>query len=100
MARAGGSTDELYAALHQRLVQSGDWDRIQGLLRTKLNESGWSDTVRAKAQDTARGMDPLSGRKLLELMKEDPQTRMTSVPEGVKKEVLAAIRQVIDKQFE
>lgn len=47
-------TDELHAALHERLVQTGEWHRIMASLRAALDESGWTATLR----DRANGQSP------------------------------------------
>lgn len=49
---AGGEMqrDELHTALHQRLVQTGEWHRIMAALRASLDESGWTSALRDQAQ--------------------------------------------------
>lgn len=47
--RGGGEGDELHNALHQRLVQTGEWHRILSALRQGLDESGWTATLRDRA---------------------------------------------------
>lgn len=42
--------DELHAALHERLVQTGEWHRILAALRASLDESGWTASLRDHAQ--------------------------------------------------
>lgn len=42
--------DELHTALHERLVQTGEWHRIMASLRASLDESGWSASLREQAQ--------------------------------------------------
>lgn len=42
-------TDELHAALHERLVQTGEWHRIMSSLRVALDESGWTASLRDHA---------------------------------------------------
>lgn len=42
-------SDELHAALHERLVQTGEWHRIMSSLRASLDESGWTAALREHA---------------------------------------------------
>ncbi|KZT30322.1 hypothetical protein NEOLEDRAFT_1127286 [Neolentinus lepideus HHB14362 ss-1] len=95
---AHGRNDDLYAALQQRLLTSGEYDRIQALLRTRLNEAGWIDAVRTRAQEISKSMDPLSGKRMLEIMRDDSTTQ--PVPDAVRREIVLALRQFVDKQFE
>lgn len=46
---AASESDELHNALHQRLVQTGEWHRILSALRQGLDESGWTATLRDRA---------------------------------------------------
>lgn len=46
-------TDELHAALHERLVQTGEWHRIMSSLRAALDESGWTASLRDHANGEA-----------------------------------------------
>jgi enhancer of yellow 2 transcription factor len=96
-AKISAESDALYGQVQRRLVQNGDWDRIQALLSYKLNESGWTDDLRHRSKERARVMEPLSFHALLaELTLHTP----TSIPLAVKREVLSVIQQHLEKQFE
>jgi len=70
---------------------------IQLILTNKLNESGWTDDLRHQSKERARNMEPLSFRMLLAELSPHVQT---SMPLAVRKEVMAVIRQYVEKQFE
>ncbi|KIM87807.1 hypothetical protein PILCRDRAFT_261961 [Piloderma croceum F 1598] len=90
-------TEALYAQVQRKLVESGEWDRIQLILMNKLNESGWTDDLRHRSKENARDMEPLSFRVLLKGLAPHIQT---SIPPAIRKEMMAVIRQYVEKQFE
>jgi len=94
---APAELDALQAQLQQRLLESGEWDRIKFVLASKLNDSGWTDDMRNRSKERARTMEPLSFTALFEEMMPHAQT---SMPLAVRREVVALIRGYIDKQFE
>lgn len=72
MSKSTSETDEFYAQIHRRMVESGEWDRyalvsprspfaaeyysvvlcprILRLLASKLSEHGWVDDMRHRAK--------------------------------------------------
>ncbi|KAJ7216962.1 hypothetical protein B0H12DRAFT_1153877 [Mycena haematopus] len=94
---ASAELDALQAQLTQRLLESGEWDRMKFVLAARLNDSGWTDDLRNRSKERARTMEPLSFTALLEEMIPPSQT---SIPLAVRREVIALIRGHIDKQFE
>ncbi|KAG5724678.1 hypothetical protein E4T56_gene3733 [Termitomyces sp. T112] len=88
--------DAFYTQLQQRIVDSGEWDRIRFVLASKLNEAGWSDDLRHRSKERAREMKPLSFQTLYD---EVFPVAHTSLPLAVKREILAQIRHWVDKQF-
>ncbi|KAF8645365.1 hypothetical protein AX16_007868 [Volvariella volvacea WC 439] len=87
--------DALYPQIQRRLLESGDWNRLHGILAAKLNEIGWTDILKSGGKDRAQGVQMLSARALIQELKDSAQ-----VPENVKDEVMVAIRQYLQKQFE
>lgn len=65
-ASTGG--DELYNALHQRLVASGEWQRLLILLRRMLDESGWENEFQAFATGKAKQQPVLSVPELIDVL--------------------------------
>nr|GAT52736.1 enhancer of yellow 2 transcriptional factor-like protein [Mycena chlorophos] len=95
----------LMAQVHQRLLESGEWDRIRLMLATKLNDSGWTDELHHRSKETARGMatSTLSFTKLFEetlSMTNGTANAGNNVPNPVRREVTALIKTFLDKQFE
>ncbi|KAF8556683.1 hypothetical protein OG21DRAFT_1408597 [Imleria badia] len=90
-------TDDLYAQLHRRMIESGEWDRIRRLMSSKLSEHGWVDEMRHRAKERARSMDTLSFRVLLE---EISLPARDGVPVVVKRDVMNVIGQYVKGQFE
>ncbi|KAK7018592.1 transcription and mRNA export factor SUS1 [Favolaschia claudopus] len=89
--------DALQAQLTQRLLESGEWDRIKFVLAAKLNDSGWTDDMRNRSKERARTIEPLSFNALLEEMLPPAQT---SIPLAIRRDVIALIRGYIDQQIE
>ncbi|KAF8889001.1 hypothetical protein BD779DRAFT_411981 [Infundibulicybe gibba] len=85
----------LFPQLHQRLVESGEWDRIKSVLDSKLNDSGWTDDLRHQSKEQARSMDPLSFHALLK-----ETTTRASLPLSIKKDIVSLIRNSIEKQLD
>ncbi|KAF9221033.1 hypothetical protein BS17DRAFT_785782 [Gyrodon lividus] len=97
MSKSSSETEEFYAQIHRRMVESGEWDRILRLLSSKLSENGWSDELGHRAKECARAMDPLSFRTIMEEILPHAQA---SVPLAVKREMTNVIRQYVKDQFE
>ncbi|KAF8228699.1 hypothetical protein L208DRAFT_1290330 [Tricholoma matsutake] len=96
-ASISAEVEALYPQVLRRLVESGEWDRIKSTLSSKLNETGWSDDMKNRTKERARNMNPLSFQTLFD---ESSPHAQTSIPLAVKREVMALIRQYLDKQFE
>ncbi|KAJ7074488.1 transcription factor e(y)2-domain-containing protein [Mycena amicta] len=89
--------DAFQAQVHQRLLESGEWDRIRLMLATKLNDSGWTDDLHHRSKESARNMSPLSFTKLFD---EAMPNALSHVPPAVRREIIALIKGFLDKQFE
>ncbi len=66
LASSGG--DELYNALHQRLVASGEWQRLLILLRRMLDECGWENEFQSYATGKAKQQPMLSVPDLIDVL--------------------------------
>ncbi|WWD21994.1 transcription and mRNA export factor SUS1 [Kwoniella shandongensis] len=84
-------------AIRQRLLETGDWDRIQKLLRAQLEESGWADDLKDLAKEKARAQETPS---LEGLIKEITQTAQTMVGDGVRRDVMQEIEGVLDREVD
>jgi len=87
----------LYVQIRRRLIESGEWEQIRGVMNAKLNETGWSDDVHHHSKELARNIEPLSFKVLH--AQTTPQAE-NSIPLSVKRELSVLIRQHIEKQFE
>lgn len=87
----------LYREVHRRLVQTGEWNRILGLLAHKLNETGWTDDMRHHGKEAARDLESPKFCTIFEQV--EPQAQ-SSIPLAVKQEVMVLITQFLEKEFE
>lgn len=82
------------AAIDKQLETSGEKARLQETLMNKLVEAGWKDDLRAYARDIvkAKGSDNVTQA---ELMAEIVNRGRGTVPDTVRNELLAQIRQFL-----
>ncbi|KAE8210839.1 hypothetical protein CF327_g5339 [Tilletia walkeri] len=88
---------ELFAALHQRMVQSGDWNRILGILRRMLEDCGYEESLQKFAADQAREQERLQLAPLLGVL--SPYAKDT-LPAHVRDHIGALIRDFLDRNVE
>ncbi|RXW20058.1 hypothetical protein EST38_g5804 [Candolleomyces aberdarensis] len=86
----------LYAQLRRRLIETGEWDQIRGVLAARLNESGWIDDIKNRSKERAREMDSPSFQALYDEIRPHAHN---SIPLAVKKEMNTVIRQHLDKNL-
>lgn len=60
--------DELFNALHQRLVASGEWQRLLILLRRMLDECGWATDFQNTATNKAKTQEVPSVPELIDVL--------------------------------
>ncbi|KAK1940983.1 Transcription and mRNA export factor ENY2 [Phytophthora citrophthora] len=85
--------------ISERLVQSGEKERLKELLRLKLVECGWRDEMKLHCKEVIRnkGIDQVTVEDLIEEI--TPKGR-ASVPEDIKCELLEKIKAFIEKEME
>lgn len=78
----------------QKLIQSGEKERLKALLRDKLIECGWRDELKAKCRAIVqrRGKDSVT---VAELVEEITPVGRSKVPDFIKAELLSQIRSII-----
>lgn len=83
-------------SLEQKLIESGERDRLKELLRQRLSESGWHEQLRKECRDQikANGIDNVTVDQLIEAVR--PLGRR-NIPDPVKKELLQQIQQFLAK---
>lgn len=86
----------LKSLINQKLIRSGEKDRLKEYLRLRLVECGWRDEMKKKCKDLIKqkGLDRITVDELVQDM--TPRGRAT-VPDAVKKEVMTRIRKFIDE---
>ncbi|KAI9488682.1 transcription factor e(y)2-domain-containing protein [Zychaea mexicana] len=92
-------SEKLRLALSRHFVDSGEKERLMGILRTRLAEAGWNDTLYAHCRDTVR-QRKLENVTLDELAKEASDYGRSTVNENIKKELLVQIKKYLDSAFD
>jgi len=67
-SRYEGVSEAIYAQIQRRLVESGEWDRIEAMLKSKLNESGWLDDLHHRSKEMLRDRAPISVENVVEVL--------------------------------
>jgi len=84
-------------SIEQRLIESGEKERLKEHLRCRLNECGWRETLKLHAKEVIKEKG-LSNLTVEDLVKEiTPKGRQT-VPDVVKKELLVKIQTFLAQQ--
>ncbi|KAI8615155.1 transcription factor e(y)2-domain-containing protein [Chytriomyces sp. MP71] len=80
----------------QKLVRSGEKDKLKELLRTRLIESGWRDDMKALCKEAiqARGIERVT---VEELVHEITPKGRAAVPDTVRAELLQRIRKILSE---
>ena len=91
------SQPELKTAIHSRLVQSGEKEKLKEHLRMRLIECGWRDQLKLHAKDVVREKG-LERVKLDELVREITPKGRSLVPDTVKRELLVKIKDFLATQ--
>ncbi|WVQ79424.1 hypothetical protein IAT38_001522 [Cryptococcus sp. DSM 104549] len=84
-------------AIRQKMMETGDWERIQNLLRARLEESGWVDDLKNQAKEQARAQETPN---LEELMKSLSESAASSVSPELKRDLTQEVERVLDDNFE
>ncbi|XP_065183817.1 transcription and mRNA export factor ENY2-like [Sycon ciliatum] len=84
------SDAQMRAEIHQKLVESGELERLQALVSSRLESSGWREQLKAHCKDVVqrKGVQNLTVESLAqEIM---PRAK-DLVPPEIKQEVLSKI---------
>lgn len=87
----------LKTKIQDELIRSGQYDEISRFLKFKLIENGWFDNVKSMSTSTAAHLESLN---YTQLMKELEPKLLLMVPDNVKEETLAKIKQFLDSVIE
>eukprot|EP01102_Stenamoeba_stenopodia_P016468 TRINITY_DN575_c0_g7_i1.p1 TRINITY_DN575_c0_g7~~TRINITY_DN575_c0_g7_i1.p1 ORF type:complete len:104 (-),score=31.35 TRINITY_DN575_c0_g7_i1:546-857(-) len=85
---------QVRASINQKLIETGEKERLKDMLRTKLVECGWRDEMKAFCKDIIRnkGLENITAEELVAEMK--PKGR-SQIPQPVKAELLGRIRRFL-----
>ncbi|XP_046385013.1 transcription and mRNA export factor ENY2 [Ischnura elegans] len=84
-------------AINQKLIETGEKERLKDLLRTRLIECGWRDQVKMHCREIVkqRGVESVTVDDLVNDV--TPKGRAW-VPDSVKKELLQKIKSFLVQQ--
>jgi enhancer of yellow 2 transcription factor len=85
---------QVRAIVNQKLVESGEKDRLKDILRAKLVECGWRDDLRQYCKELikSKGLEHVSVEELVASI--TPRGRAT-VPDDVKADLIMRIRKFL-----
>ncbi|XP_022082221.1 transcription and mRNA export factor ENY2-like [Acanthaster planci] len=88
---------QMRAVINQKLIETGEKERLKELLRNRLIECGWRDQLKAHCKDVVRkkGLDQVTVDDLVAEL--TPKGREL-VPDDVKKELLQRIKAFLAQQ--
>ena len=93
------SHEKMKTLIHQKLITSGEKERLKEHLRARLIESGWRDQLKLEANNMVKekGIERV---RLEDLVTEiTPKGRQT-VPDAIKRELLTKIKDFLAQQRE
>eukprot|EP01095_Lingulamoeba_sp_RSL-Kostka_P012775 TRINITY_DN5101_c0_g7_i1.p1 TRINITY_DN5101_c0_g7~~TRINITY_DN5101_c0_g7_i1.p1 ORF type:complete len:112 (-),score=40.31 TRINITY_DN5101_c0_g7_i1:215-550(-) len=79
------------AAINQRLIESGEKERLKEFLRNKLVETGWKDQMKTHCREVIKrkGLDNVTAE---ELVQEITPIAESQIPESVTEELKKKLR--------
>ncbi|XP_033754561.1 transcription and mRNA export factor ENY2 isoform X2 [Argopecten irradians] len=88
---------QMRATINQKLVETGERERLKELLRTRLIECGWRDQLKAHCKEVVKekGLEHIT---VDDLVQEITPKGRALVPDDVKKELLQRIRTFLADQ--
>jgi len=88
---------QMRAQINQKLVETGERERLKELLRTQLVECGWRDQLKQHCKDVVKqkGLEHIT---VDDLVAEITPKGRELVPDQVKKELLQRIRAFLAQQ--
>ncbi|KAJ2764290.1 hypothetical protein IWQ56_004543 [Coemansia nantahalensis] len=89
-------TTDIRAELLRRFIESGERERLQEILRSKLHACGWQDHVKHRCQQVIHeNSTPIDRLTVDDVAEEVTPFARSTVPEDIKAEALEAIRAFI-----
>jgi len=95
MSDSGRKDELIRASINQKLVDTGEKEKLKELLRQKLIECGWRDQLKSHCKEVIKnkGLEKITVDELVAEI--TPQGRAT-VPDAVKAELLQRIRKFLE----
>jgi len=84
-------------SIDQRLIETGEKERLKEHLRCRLNESGWREALKLQAKEVIKEKG-LANLTVEDLVKEITPMGRKSIPDVVKKELLLKIQSFLAQQ--
>merc|ERR1712167_122286 len=86
--------EQVRATIHQKLIDTGEKDRLKNLLRAKLEECGWRDELKNYCKEVIKnkGLEKITVEELVAEI--TPRGRAT-VPSAIKAELLQRLRKFL-----
>ena len=86
--------EQARATIHEKLVETGEKERLKTLLRAKLEECGWRDELKKYCKEVIKnkGLEKITVEELVQEI--TPRGRAT-VPAAIKAELLQRIRKFL-----
>ncbi|ESN92064.1 hypothetical protein HELRODRAFT_181843 [Helobdella robusta] len=85
------------ATINQKLIESGERERLKELLRTRLIECGWRDQLKLHCKEIVK-QKGLENITVDDLVSEITPRARSLVPDEVKKEMLQRIKAFVGQQ--
>ena len=87
---------QVRATINQKLVETGEKEKLKDLLRTRLVECGWREDLKAHCKEVikSKGLNHIT---VEELVKEITPRGRATVPDTVKAELLNRIRSFLEE---
>ena len=88
---------QMRATINQKLVETGERERLKELLRTRLVECGWRDQLKQHCKEVVKqkGLEHIT---VDDLVAEITPKGRSLVPDNVKRELLQRIRTFLAQQ--
>ncbi|XP_043205389.1 transcription and mRNA export factor ENY2-like [Amphibalanus amphitrite] len=88
---------QMRTSVNQKLIETGEKERLKELLRTRLIECGWRDQLKVQCKEVVRekGLENVTVDDLVTVI--TPKGRAL-VPDSVKKELLQRIKTFLAQQ--
>eukprot|EP01132_Coremiostelium_polycephalum_P002336 gene2336-2884_t len=89
---------KLRSTIHQKLIESGEKERLKILLKNKLVELGWRDEVKAYCREYIKNNANSENLKFEDLISQITPIAKKKVPPHVKQDLIKRVRKFLGPQ--